>query len=42
MDKELFRKTEGKLYRYYQSKKKIRELNNEISNLEYHRGKSRV
>ena len=37
MDKELFRKTEGKLYRYYQSKKKIRELNNEISNLEYHR-----
>ncbi|MDU2995384.1 MAG: transcriptional regulator, partial [Clostridium sp.] len=37
MDKDLFRKTEGKLYRYYQSKKKIRELNNEISNLEYHR-----
>lgn len=37
MDKELFRKTEGKLYRYYQSKKKIRELNNEISNLEYHK-----
>ena len=22
MDKELFRKTEGKLYRYYESKKK--------------------
>ena len=37
MDKELFRKTEGKLYRYYQSKKKIRELNNEISSLEYHK-----
>ena len=37
MDKDLFRKTEGKLYRYYQSKKKIRELNNEISSLEYHK-----
>lgn len=35
MDKELFRKTEGKLYRYYQSKKKIHAINNEISNLEY-------
>lgn len=37
MDKDLFRKTEGKLYRYYQSKKKIHTLNNEISNLEYHK-----
>lgn len=35
MDKELFRKTEGKLYRYFQSKKKIYSLNNEIANMEH-------
>lgn len=34
MDKELFRKTEGKLYRYYKSKSKIYRLKNEISFLE--------
>lgn len=34
MDKELFRKTEGKLYRYYKSKSKIYRLKNEILFLE--------
>lgn len=34
MDKELFRKTEGKLYRYYLSKKKIYRIKQEISWLE--------
>lgn len=37
MDKELFRKTEGKLYRYFNSKKKIIAINNEITNLIYHK-----
>lgn len=35
MDKELFRKTEGKLYRYFESKKKVRSLNREIESLKY-------
>ncbi|WP_099346875.1 transcriptional regulator [Clostridium tertium] len=34
MDKELFRKTEGKLYRYYESKKSLRGLDNKIANLQ--------
>lgn len=34
LDKELFKKTEGKLYRYYQSKKKIYVLKNEIDSLD--------
>lgn len=37
MDKELFRKTEGKLYRYYESKKHLFGLNEKISRLEYHK-----
>lgn len=37
MDKELFRKTEGKLYRYYESKKSLRGLDNRIAELEYDR-----
>lgn len=34
MDKELFRKTEGKLYRYYESKKKIYSVKENIARLE--------
>jgi hypothetical protein len=34
MDKELFRKTEGKLYRYYESKKKIYSVKEDIARLE--------
>lgn len=34
MDKELFRKTEGKLYRYYESKKKIYSIKEDILRLE--------
>ncbi|MBS6503913.1 MAG: transcriptional regulator [Clostridium sp.] len=34
MDKELFRKTEGKLYRYYESKKKIYSKKEDIARLE--------
>lgn len=34
MDKELFRKTEGRLYRYYESKKSIRGLEEVIARLE--------
>ncbi|MGG7144905.1 transcriptional regulator [Clostridium nigeriense] len=34
MDKELFRKTEGKLYRYYESKKKIYSIKEDIARLE--------
>ncbi|WP_291649905.1 transcriptional regulator [Clostridium sp.] len=34
MDKELFRKTEGKLYRYYESKKKIYRIKEDITWLE--------
>ena len=34
MDKELFRKTEGKLYRYYESKKKIYSIKEDIAGLE--------
>lgn len=34
MDKELFRKTEGKLYRYYESKKKIYNIKEDIARLE--------
>lgn len=34
MDKELFRKTEGKLYRYYESKKKIYSIKENIARLE--------
>ncbi|MBS5886680.1 transcriptional regulator [Clostridium sp.] len=34
MDKELFRKTEGKLYRYYESKKKIYGIKEDIARLE--------
>lgn len=34
MDKELFRKTEGKLYRYYESKKKIYRIKEDIARLE--------
>lgn len=33
MDKELFRKTEGKLYRYYESKKHLFGLNEKIVRL---------
>lgn len=33
MDKDLFKKTEGKLYRYYQSKKKIYILKKEVDSL---------
>lgn len=39
MDKELFDKTESMLYRYFNSKKKIVAINNEISNLIYRRDK---
>lgn len=34
MDKDLFRKTEGKLYRYFQSKKKIYSIKERINWLE--------
>jgi len=34
MDKELFRKAEGKLYRYYESKKKIYSIKEDIARLE--------
>lgn len=34
MDKELFRKIEGRLYRYFRSKRKIRDLNRENTLLE--------
>lgn len=34
MDKEIFRKTEGKLYRYYESKKKIYRIKEDIASLE--------
>ena len=34
MDKKLFRKTEGKLYRYYESKKKIYSIKEDIAWLE--------
>ena len=34
MDKELFRKTEGKLYRYYESKKEIYCIKDDIASLE--------
>lgn len=34
MDKELFRKTEGKLYRYYASKKKIYSTKEDVARLE--------
>ena len=34
MDKELFRKIEGKLYRYYESKKKIYSIKEDIAGLE--------
>lgn len=34
MDKELFRKIEGKLYRYYESKKKIYSKKEDIARLE--------
>lgn len=34
MDKELFRKTEGMLYRYYESKKKIYGIKEDIARLE--------
>ena len=34
MDKELFRKTEGKLYRYYESRKKIYRIKEDIARLE--------
>ncbi|SHK38535.1 hypothetical protein SAMN02745248_02422 [Hathewaya proteolytica DSM 3090] len=34
MDKELFRKTEGKLYRYYRQKRKIEGYNRQIETLE--------
>ncbi|WP_460292593.1 transcriptional regulator [Clostridium tertium] len=37
MDKELFRKTEGKLYRYYESKKHLFGLNEKITRLENHK-----
>lgn len=37
MDKELFRKTEGKLYRYYESKKHLFGLNEKIARLENHK-----
>lgn len=37
MDKELFRKTEGKLYRYYESKKSLHGLSEKIARLEYHK-----
>lgn len=37
MDKELFRKTEGKLYRYYESKKHLFGLNEKIIRLENHK-----
>ena len=37
MDKELFRKTEGKLYRYYESKKHLFGLNEKIARLEKHK-----
>lgn len=37
MDKELFRKTEGKLYRYYESKKHLFGLNEKIVRLENHK-----
>ena len=35
MDKELFRKTEAKLYRYYESKKHLFGLTEKIKRLEY-------
>ncbi|MBS5306458.1 transcriptional regulator [Clostridium sp.] len=34
MDKELFRKTEGKLYRYYKNKNEIYKIENKIRSLE--------
>jgi len=37
MDKELFRKTEGKLYRYYESKKTLFGLSEKIARLESHK-----
>lgn len=33
MDKELFRKTEGRLYRYYKDEKRIRSINSEVEEL---------
>lgn len=36
MDKELFKKTEGKLYRYYRAKKEIENLKLRIDGLEKH------
>lgn len=37
MDKELFRKTEGMLYRYYESKKALFGLSEKIARLEHHK-----
>lgn len=37
MDKETFKKTEGKLYRYYENKKILLSLNEKIARLEKHK-----